>query len=318
MKRSIDNEPRGEKLINQYKKNYCIPKEIEITEDMILFHWELEKKLAERILNSPKERHIETAKKCYDELYEKIFWLNKFSGKDDKTPSEIKYKIFIKLTGLSKKRILEIGSGKGELISFLSSYGHICKGTEITNERRIDNEVLENKNIQWDMTDGINLGRFELKNYYDIVISNQVIEHLHPDDLVEHFKGVNEILASDGLYIFTTPHRFLGPFDISRVFNKQRTYGMHLKEYCYRELKDMMILSGFKEIYGVFILPRQVNRYFNRYFPGLSVIQSKIYLYYLCIIEIILSLIPSYMSKKICARVTKIIGFYGISLVGRK
>ncbi len=36
-------EPRGIELINRYKRNYGIPAQAEITEEMILAHWELEK-----------------------------------------------------------------------------------------------------------------------------------------------------------------------------------------------------------------------------------------------------------------------------------
>ncbi len=32
-------EPRGIELITRYKRNYGIPAEVEITEDMVLSHW---------------------------------------------------------------------------------------------------------------------------------------------------------------------------------------------------------------------------------------------------------------------------------------
>lgn len=38
-------EPRGLELITRYKRTYSIPAEAEITEQMILDHWELERKL---------------------------------------------------------------------------------------------------------------------------------------------------------------------------------------------------------------------------------------------------------------------------------
>lgn len=40
---------------------------------------------------------------------------------------------------------------------------------------------------------------------------DQVVEHLHPDDLASHFKGVAAILKTKGRYIFATPHSSVGP-----------------------------------------------------------------------------------------------------------
>jgi hypothetical protein len=34
-------EPRGKQLIKRYKENYGIPAQADITEEMILKHWEL-------------------------------------------------------------------------------------------------------------------------------------------------------------------------------------------------------------------------------------------------------------------------------------
>jgi SAM-dependent methyltransferase len=104
-------------------------------------------------------------------------------------------------------------------------------------------------NITWANTDGIHLGKFEYKNSYDFVISNVVIEHIHPDDLAHHFKGAYEILAKGGKYIFSTPHKFYGPTDISNVFGMEKPKGMHLKEYMVFELVRKLRKAGFKKIY---------------------------------------------------------------------
>ena len=92
--------------------------------------------------------------------------------------------------------------------------------------------------LRWTVSDGVHLERFEAPESYDAVISDQVIEHLHPDDLVAHFAGVHAILKPGGRYALATPHAFEGPFDVSRVFGSERPQGMHLKEYTYRELQD--------------------------------------------------------------------------------
>ncbi len=90
--------------------------------------------------------------------------------------------------------------------------GYDFKGTEITNER---GQVFSNDlKIKWGFIDGVNLDKYEELEYYDYIISNQVIEHLHPEDLFDHFVSVLAILKTVGRYIFNIQHRFTGPHDI--------------------------------------------------------------------------------------------------------
>ena len=125
------------------------------------------------------------------------------------------------------------------MISYLASLGYNCKATEITRERG-DKFSTNYSNLSWGISDGVHLESFELTNSYNVVISNQVIEHIHPADLLEHFKGVLSILSNGGKYILDTPHRYIGPSDVSRVFKCDRPLGMHLKEYTFQELKELL------------------------------------------------------------------------------
>jgi len=92
------------------------------------------------------------------------------------------------------------------------------------------------------------LDKYEELEYYDYIISNQVIEHLHPDDLYEHFNSAKAILKPGGKYIFNTPHRYTGPHDISRVFGCSYAVGMHLKEYTFNEIYKLLKKIGFSRI----------------------------------------------------------------------
>ena len=48
-----------------------------------------------------------------------------------------------------------------------------------------------------------------------------------------------------------TPHRFTGPHDISKYFDKVAT-GFHLKEYTYKELYYLFKSVGFRKIQFLF------------------------------------------------------------------
>ena len=82
------------------------------------------------------------------------------------------------------------------------------------------------------------------QNYFHIAYSNQLIEHLHPDDAKIHVMNVRQILTKNGQYIFQTPHMFFGPHDVS-VFFHNTPVGFHLKEYCNFELYFLLKKVGF-------------------------------------------------------------------------
>lgn len=310
----MENEPKGEKLIYAYKKNYNIPNEEVITEKMILNHWELEKNLTKKLLNSNKENRWEIFEECYSILYGKLDWLNKSNAGNQFDSSEIS-KNWVNLIGEPPQKIYEVGSGKGELIRSLAELGYKCRATEITRERG-KKHVTNHPNLSWGISDGIHLDKFENINY-DVVISNQVIEHMHPEDVHEHFNGVFSILSSGGRYIFTTPHKFGGPFDISRVFNCDEPKGMHLKEYTYREMKTLLLKSGFVDIQAVAMLPPNIYRKYNM--PYINPKKSSWYFHYLCLLEKCISFLKKGEITRMSLKLLMFIVFNpNITLIARK
>ncbi|VBA58117.1 hypothetical protein LAUMK191_04371 [Mycobacterium attenuatum] len=238
-------EPRGNKLIARYKKTYRIPAEATITEQMILAHWNLEKQLTQELLESDPADRWATFDRCYTRLYAELDWLNQFSGEADFATPHEKFSGWLELIGEPPKTIYEIGSGQGGLISFLAGCGYDCRGTEITRERGKKLISESPAKLSWGISDGVHLDEFEPAETYDVVVSDQVVEHIHPGDLDTHLRSVRTILKRDGHYIFDTPSRYTGPHDVSRVFNCAAPEGMHLKEYTCRELVESVRRAGF-------------------------------------------------------------------------
>lgn len=248
--------PRGKKLIARYKQTYAIPPGANITEQMILDHWKLEKQLTAELLRSKPENRWETFDRCYTRLYAELPWLNQFSNQADPRSPQERFGGWLELIGPPPKAIYEIGSGQGGLISFLARNGYDCKGTEITRER--GEKLLRSSyaNLSWGVSDGVHLDRFEPIESYDVVVSDQVIEHMHPDDLGSHLRSARAILKEGGRYLFNTPSKYTGPHDVSRVFKRSGAEGMHLREYTCRELVEAGTSAGFTEIrYG--FVPRR-------------------------------------------------------------
>jgi hypothetical protein len=107
--------PRGSELIRRYKKNYGIPHEADITEAMILHHWELERQLTAELLWSRPENRWDTFDRCYTRLYTELEWLNRYVGKADSVPPAVRFDRWVELIGPPPKSVYEIWSGKGDL-----------------------------------------------------------------------------------------------------------------------------------------------------------------------------------------------------------
>ena len=237
-------------VVRRYRANYNLDDEIGETE--VKRHWEVESELTRRLLSSTKGTRWEIFQECYTELYSRLPWLNK----NEEAPAGA-FRPWLKLIP-KKSRIFEVSSGKGQLLKYLVSHGHDCVATEITEERG-KKHADETSRLRWHVTDGVNLARFEAPSSYDVVISTQVVEHFHPDDMSDHLRNVREILRPGGRYIFDTPHVGAGPSDLSKVYGFERAVCMHLKEYDFLELRQLLSEAGFRCIKAVLFQRRPIS-----------------------------------------------------------
>ena len=305
----MTDEPRGRELIDRYRENYHISRDAVLTEEMILRHWQIEKELTRALLESRPENRWETFEECYTRLYRELDWLNKLTGSEEEKKPRNSFNLLLQFIGTPPKKIYEIGSGRGELIEFLSSRGYECRASEITRERG-EKWSRQSNRISWGVSDGVHLDRFEPSCTYDCVISDQVIEHLHPDDIEDHFKGVFSILKPGGKYIFMTPHAYGGPWDISRIFNCNKPMGMHLKEYTFRELALKLKKARFRQIYSPAASAKKALATLGKAID--SPILRWIYFQQVLVTESMLSLVADqHVRKKMFQRLSRLYLFPG-------
>ena len=100
-------EPRGQALIDRYKKNYHINNDVKITEEMILAHWELEKQLTKEILESNPENRWKVFERCYSVLYNELWWLNQYVGTSSKIPPSCRYNNWVQQLAELPKRFMK-------------------------------------------------------------------------------------------------------------------------------------------------------------------------------------------------------------------
>jgi SAM-dependent methyltransferase len=266
-----------DEIVSRYRLNYGIPQGVSLSRADIDRHLALERDLTAELLASTPETRWETFERCYARLYAELPWLNE--GDAARPLGD-----WPALLGPAPQRLYEVGSGQGGLARELVAAGYDVEATEVTRERGGTRE--EGPSLRWSQTDGVHLDRFAAAAPYDAVLSDQLVEHLHPDDLVPHFQGAHAVLRPGGRYVLRTPHAFLGPADISLVFGLDRPVGMHLREYTYGELATALRTAGFTRVSAPFGLPARLRR------GRLGVRPSPVYQRYLAAIERLLARVP--------------------------
>jgi SAM-dependent methyltransferase len=212
--------------------------------DRIRFHYEVEKRLARRLMESTPEerRHLYTA--VYDELFRTVEDHPQHTVKhdDDTTKIDRQLKLvrpLVKPTDV----FLEIGAGDCKLSMGIAP--HVKRVIAID----VSPEIVTTKglpgNVEVMISDGTSIP-VEPEST-DFIYSNQLMEHLHPDDAVEQVRNIFKALRSGGRYLCITPNRLHGPHDVSRHFN-QIAEGLHLREYSYRELGELFQQVGFRKV----------------------------------------------------------------------
>jgi len=128
------------------------------------------------------------------------------------------------------------------------------------------------------------LQNFSSSGAFDVVLSLNVLEHFHPDDVVDHLRDVHRSLKKGGEYILKTPHRFFGPHGIERIFGVTDNRGLHLREYTYADVNRLAEQSGFCQSLAVWSLPMPVRRIVRKLNRGF-IRRSRAYMEYLVWIE---------------------------------
>lgn len=206
----------------------------------------LEKRLAARLRAAPRGERLRLYRELYDELYCEVPFLKM----DPKAVDETRLGAVVRLLGPfleENMTLLEIGAGNLALARALSPHVKKVVALDVSKEFAMSLGAVP-KNVELVLSDGISVP--VAAGSVDLVYSDQLMEHLHPDDAFEQLQNILRALKSGGRYICNTPHRFNGPHDISQHFDQKAT-GFHLKEYTNRELCDVFLRAGFRRVYSL-------------------------------------------------------------------
>jgi SAM-dependent methyltransferase len=147
----------------------------------------------------------------------------------------------------------EVGPGRCHLAYAVAPLVRKIYGVDVASDTA--NKAGRPANFELKLTDGIRMP-FD-SDSLDLVCSNQLMEHLHPDDAAEQLREIYRVLRPGGSYICVTPSRINGPHDCSAIFDDipcpiehglYTATGLHLKEYTTRDLLDVFRRVGFKRV----------------------------------------------------------------------
>jgi len=217
------------------------------SEDRIRFHYEVEKKLADRLRNSTKADRTHLYRDCYEELFRTVQDHPQLANKFDNEAEHVRRRLHFLLPMLrSDATLLEIGAGDCRLS--IAAAPHVRKVIALDVSPAIMARSDLPANVEPCLSDGTSIPL--PPGSVDIAYSDQLMEHLHPDDAVEQLRNIFTALKPGGRYLCITPNRLTGPHDVSRYFEDVAT-GFHLREYTTGDLDALMRRVGFREVRAV-------------------------------------------------------------------
>lgn len=212
----------------------------------VLRHYELERAIAKRLMAADREERKRIYGTMYSELFAQVPDHPRLTRRSDKESTRIAnlwkmalVKPFLQPGGT----FLEFGPGDCRFAFEVAKIAAHVLAVDISDQA--DPRVDKPENFRIILYDGYHLDLQE--DFIDTAFSDQLIEHLHPDDTEHHFRIAYRVLKVGGVYVFRTPHRLTGPHDVSRYFS-ERPEGFHLKEWTYGELATMAKNVGFRMI----------------------------------------------------------------------
>jgi len=221
--------------------------------EQIRRHYEVETALADRLRRATHQERLELYGRTYAELYSQIPdipHLDPTKSGAMRAQEVLRQCAFLSRFLNPNSRFMEVGPGDCKLSIAIASCVRSVYAIDVT--REVVEKLTLPSNVKFGLSDGCSIPVPD--NTIDVVLSDQVIEHLHPEDAAEHLKNVRCALTTGGIYICITPNRIYGPHDVSKYFDDEAK-GLHLQEYSATDLIKAFRAAGYSQVQLYTILP---------------------------------------------------------------
>jgi SAM-dependent methyltransferase len=216
------------------------------SETQIAEHYRVEREIAARLRTAPKAERRKLYSAAYDELFQRVPHHTMLRPRWDSRATKERALRVQRVLGflgrfLSRKRVL-MELGAGDCAVALSACARARRVYAVEVSAQITEDVVPPANFELVLIDGFTLPLPDA--VADVAFSDQLMEHLHPEDAEEQLREIYRCLAPGGVYVCVTPNRFYGPQDVSGYFD-ETAKGMHLQEYSVREMRALFLKTGF-------------------------------------------------------------------------
>jgi 2-polyprenyl-3-methyl-5-hydroxy-6-metoxy-1,4-benzoquinol methylase len=231
--------------------------EIGVAPERLVEAFRIEKEFHEQALRETDPARLSD---LYRRVYEEVHALygSEVSETDDRQNAALVRLLRRELEGRS---ILDLGCGQG---TFLRKVAALLPHKDLvgidTSRTHLSESGDEIEFVLGDVVD------FDLGRKFDVVFSDQVVEHIAPQQFDAHLRCVRRHLRDDGVFVVLTPNRLFGPSDVTRIVDCSRTNrvpaaGTHLNEMTHAEMVPILRRNGFRRCKTV--LPKGWTRFPN-------------------------------------------------------
>ncbi|HSK15287.1 MAG TPA: class I SAM-dependent methyltransferase [Gaiellaceae bacterium] len=214
--------------------------------DELRHQYEVERELGNRLRTASRAERLRLYRSVYDERIARVPTHPLAVRARDTTAREAaavhRLRLIHRFLG-PETDFLEIGPGDGSLAQAAAGHARTVYAVDVS--LALVAERHWPQNLEWLLTDGVSIPL--PSQSVDFAFSDQVLEHLHPDDARDQTRDVYRALRPGASYLCITPNRLSGPWDVSRAFDETAT-GLHLKEYTLLELVALFRSAGFERI----------------------------------------------------------------------
>lgn len=216
------------------------------SKESLLRHYKIESELAKKLSSAGSEERKSLYTEVYNEMFARVpdhpMLTEKSCDENLNNERELHFQYILPMLS-SNINFLEIGPGDCKFSMRVSELVAKVFSVDVSDEISKLNNIPDNMEII--ISDGVSIPVGS--NFIDIAYSNQLMEHLHPDDAYKQLENIYNVLRNGGKYLCITPNKYNGPHDISKYFSDVAK-GFHLKEYTYSDISHLLKKVGFEKI----------------------------------------------------------------------
>jgi SAM-dependent methyltransferase len=212
--------------------------------ERLIAHYELERRLADRLRASSRHERVG----LYTALYAELFAGLPDHPQNTKRPDADVVRMTTQLRLLRPMLtpttvFLELGCGDAKLTLTVASLVAQAIALDVTDA--LLDLTCAPPNFRFVKTSGVEIALPDRS--VDLIYANQLMEHLHVDDVDDQLREIVRVLRPGGRYLCITPSRVTGPHDISCFFDDTAT-GFHMREYDYGSMRAILLGAGFRRV----------------------------------------------------------------------